>query len=322
MKDFFKFLGKSLFNNQVIINGKNRKFYQGFIVLVISLIFAILPVFSLTMNMNGSNALTRTDNSSLDVSLNLFSKYLSEDSEASFTTTSDGEFLVAGFSEKSFYADDKHLLTVRVISETDDITKISEYYTQGTNSEGKPTENPKSFMLIGKTELYLYTFANGAKNVLNEDGTIKSTASYTTTYLGYSSAFKGQDFASFYHDGLDGFDLCVEDWSKALNEMYKPYKQSTVLYSCSVYTALNVVVVVTMALITMIMTKLKKDQCQPLTFVQSLNCLNWASFTPSVIAMLLGFMFSSFASVLFIICIGIRSVSLSSKAAIGQVKKY
>lgn len=322
MKDFFKFLGKTLFNNQAVINGKNRKFYQSLIVVLLSLIFAILPVFSLTMSMNGSSVITKTDNSSLDVSLNLFSKYLSENSDTvAFKTTEDGEFYVEGFTEKEFYVGEKHLLSIKVLSDNDNLTEISKFYTEGT-TDGKPTVNPKSFMLIGKTELYIYTFANGAKNVLNEDGSIKSTASYTTTYLGYASSFKNQNFADFYHNELNGSSLCVEEWSHALNKMYKPYKQSTVLYTCSVYSALNLVIIVTMSLITMIMTKIRKNQCEPLTFVQSLNCMNWASLSPAIISMILGFLFSSLASIMFIICIGVRSVALSSKASSNLTNKY
>ena len=85
MKDFFKFLGGSLFSNNNVLKGKKRKFYQSLIVVILSLIIAIIPVFVYTMRVNGSQAITKTDNSSLDVSLTLFSKYLYENEDVGLT---------------------------------------------------------------------------------------------------------------------------------------------------------------------------------------------------------------------------------------------
>ena len=323
VKDFFKFLWHTLFNNMNIINGKRRKFYQGFIVVVLSLFIAIIPVLTFTCQVNGSDILRKRDNASLDVSLTMFTDYLAdENNNAKFYTSEDGQFVVEGFKELDFSSSEgKHLLTVRVVGQGEDITKISQEYTEGITN-GKPTTTPKSFMLIEKDQIHIAIFTKGAKNELKDDGTIKKAATASSTYIGFAKAFKGHDFSTF-NDVVDGKEPnCVDAWAHSLNKMYEQYKVSNVLYSISLYTALNIVILLTMALITMVLTRVKSAQCEKMTYVQSLNCMNWASLSPSIIAMILGFLIPSFASVAFIICIGVRSVSLGFKASNGQQAKY
>ena len=319
MKDFFKFLGKTLFSNTNILAGKKRKFYQSLIIVTLSLIFAILPVFVYTVSVKGSSILTKSANGSLDVSLNLFSKYLSEDSSASLKVNDKGEFEVNGFNEKSFYAGEKHLLTVRVIDEGDNLETIKKYYNDGI-TDGVASETPKSFMLISKTKIYIYTFASDSKNELYEDGTVKKNASYTSSYVGDGKNFKGKDFSTFYKNEVGGEDYCYNEWKNALNKMYKTYKLNSLFYSCFVYTGLNVVIIVTMALVIMILTKIRSATCEKMTFIESLNCVNWASLCPSLISILIGFLISNLAAVAFIICMSIRAIALSIKAT--QAPKY
>lgn len=321
MKDFLKFFGGSLFSNTNVIKGKNRKFYQSFIVVVLSLLIAIIPILVYTSRASGADIITKADNSSLDVSLNMFSEYLATNEDgASFVTTSDGLFKATGFTEKEFTVGEKHLLTVRVVGENDNENDLIEYYRLGTDLNGKPTETPKSFMLIFERKINIYTFSRNASNTLREDGSVKKKASFTTSFVGYSKSFKNQNFASFYHDELGGDQDCFDQWKNALNKMYQPYKTSNLIYSMTLYTVLNVVIILTMALITMILTRLKSSQCEKMNYKQALNCINFSAFTPAVIGMLLGFLLSNIASIGFILCMGIRSIFLGFKAS--QSKKY
>lgn len=321
MKDFFKFIFGSLFSNNRILSGKDRKFYQSFIVVVLSLIIAILPIFTITMRSSGSSILTKTDNASLDVSLNLFSKYLNDEKAngVKFVTTPEGTFKVDGFREKEIYAGKKLLLTVRVLDDTEDPNVIADTYRHGI-TDGKPSETPKSFILISDKKMNICIFAKNAKNTLTEERTIKKAASYTSSYVGYSSSFKNQDFADLYDNSEKGDEVTYKNWKHALNKMYEPYKTTNVLYSVGLYTAINIAIILTMALITMVLTRLKSSQCDKMNYRQALNCMNYAALCPALIGMLIGFLISSLASIGFVLCIGVRSVFLGFKAS--QDKKY
>lgn len=316
MKNFLKFIGGSLFSNYGVLDGKNRKFYQSLIVVVLSLIFALIPIFSMQMGVKGSDVLTSQTNASLDVSLNLFSKYLKDDANASFVTTTDGKFEVKGFKEKELTDwQGNHLLTVYAFESSENVEELMNKFTNGYIDEAHPTSvNPKSFMLIGEDVMYIYTFNGTAKNTLYENGDVKESAKPTETFVGYARTYKGVDFASFYNEA-EGYDYCYNKWVSALNNLYKPYKTSTTLYSLSIYTLLNIVIVVTMSLIVMILTRIRSGQCEKLTFVQSLNCVNYASLCPSLISILLGFLITALAPVAFILCLGIRCVFLGFKAS-------
>lgn len=315
MKDFLKFIGGTLFSNPKVLEGKRRKFYQALIIGLISLIIAIVPIFSYTMSIEGSQAITKQDNSSLDVSLTLFSKYLNESDEASVIINAQGTVKVEGITEYVINSSEgKHLLTVRYATDAEDQNEIANYYKNGI-VDGKPTATPRSFMILQSNSIYIYTFALDAKNTLNEDGTIKSNANYTTTYTGDPRELKGTDFATYYSNEIGGAEACVEKWKSALNKMYAPIKASTVAYSVGIYSLLNFVIMLTMALVIMILTRLKSSQCEKMKFSESLKCVLFASLSPAVISLLIGFMISSFASVAFVMCMGIRCVFLGSKAS-------
>ncbi len=324
MKDFLNFTLGSLFSNNRILSGKDRKFYQSFIVVVLSLIFAILPIFTITMKSSGSEILTKTDNASLDVSLHLFSKYLYDEKAngVKFVTTPEGTFEATGFKDniKEIYAGEKLLLTIRILKAEENPNDVADFYRQGINLEGKPSETPKSFILISDKKMNICIFAKNAKNTLTEEGTIKKVASYTSSYVGYPSNFKNQDFANLYDNSENGAEITYKNWKHALNKMYEPYKTTNVLYSVGLYTAINIAIILTMALITMILTRLKSAQCDKMNYRQALNCMNYAALCPALIGMLIGFLISSLASIGFVICIGVRSVFLGFKAS--QNKKY
>lgn len=318
MKNYLSYVFGTLFSNQNVLDGKKRKFYQSLIIVVLSLIFAILPVFVSAMNASGATILTKNNNASLDVSLSLFSKYLQEDSSVSFTTSNEGKFVVTGFVDKEIKIGERTALAIHVLQENESLTDVAKKYQDGITSEGKPSETPISFFIISEDRINICTFLTTSKNTLKEDGTIKKNASANGTYVGYAKTFKGQDFSTFFTsetkvDNVSGSDYCYNSWKKALNKMYEPYKTSTVLYSVGVYTAVNIVIVLIMALVLMLMSLLKKEKQSRINYLEALNCTNYASLTPSIIAMILGFIFSNFASISFVLCMGVRSVFLCSK---------
>lgn len=316
MKNFLKFIWSGLFSNQAVLDNKNRNLYQAFIVLLISLVVAVLPVLGATLGTNGSDILTNSKNGSLDVSLNLFSKYLSEDENANFYTTNDGKYVVTGFKEKVITdSTGKHLLTVYAADNGEVLTDIVTKYTNGYVDETtKISETPRSLMLISDDVLYIYVFAGDAKNEI-KDGAIKKSATPTNTYLGYATEYKEVNFQDFYKNELGGDQYSLDQWKKSLNKMYEPYKQASVLYNCSIHLLLDVIIAFTMTLIIFILTRLKSNQCEKLTFNQSLKCVCFSSLSPAIVAWLISALIPTLGSVGFIMCLGIRCVFLGSKAA-------
>ena len=315
MKNFLKFIWSSLFSNETVLYGKNRKFYQAFIVLVISLVVAIAPILSVTLSSKGSDVLTSSTNSSLDVSLHLFSKYLSEDDNAHFFTTTDGTFEANGFKEKVITDSvGNHLLTIYAASNGEVLTDIVTKYTNGYVDENtKISEKPKSFMLISSEVVYIYTFSGDAKNEI-KNGEVTKSATPSKTYLGYATEYKGVNFKDFYKNELGGDQYSLEQWTIALDKMYQPYKEASILYNCSIHLILNVIIAFTMTLIIFILTKLKSNQCEKMTLAQSLKCVCFASLSPALVAWVLSLLVSALSSVGFILCLGIRCVFLGSKA--------
>ena len=113
MKKFFVFILKSLFSNKEAIKGKKQPLWAAFIVAIISLICAALPTVISVASSKGESLVTSSTNSSLDISLPLFSKYLKD--ESIVLRVQDKE-LVTTFTETVIKAQDKDLLAVKYVT--------------------------------------------------------------------------------------------------------------------------------------------------------------------------------------------------------------
>ena len=319
MKKFIKFLFKGLVNNEeVIYESKKHPWWAAALVLLVSIIVAIIPSFVSIARVKGSEALTSTQNASLDTSLVLFSQYLDE-SNIKIEINEEGRIDVnainqAGLVEHSIVAQDKELLVVRVCSQSD-APVYAKMYSEGKSSqEDTVKEKPRSYLIFTESNVYLTTYLNTSevKNTI-ENGVITASANAAYTFIGLNESAKNTDVNSFYVS--KDINACLGHWESFLADLYKVSKAQYLWGYTGVLCAINLGVTVLVALLTMILTRLKSATGDKLNYLQALNITCYAALAPALISILLGFMIPSFAQIGYVLCLGLRSTFLGMKAA-------
>ena len=321
MKKFIKFLFKGLVNNEeVIYSSKHHPWWSAVLVLLFSLVIAVVPSFVQIAQVKGSEVLTTSQNASLDTSLVLVSQHL-EENNIHIAIDEEGKINVDALipEGKDYYehvvtAQGKELL-VFAICEDKDATNLIKNYSEGKKlSTDAPSEKPSSYLIITEINVYLTTYLNTAdvKNTIVE-GVVTEQAKAAYTFVGLNESAKGTDINSFYATG--NVEDCLGHWETFLDELYKISKTQYLWGYSGVLTAINLGVVGLVALLTMILTRLKSATGDKLNYLEALHIIAFASLAPAAIGCLLGFVINSFAQVGFVLCLGLRSTFLGMKAA-------
>ena len=188
-------------------------------------------------------------------------------------------------------------------------------YADGkTSLEDTVKETPRSYLIFTESNVYLTTYLKTAevKNTI-ENGAIKEQAKAHYTFIGLNESAKGTEINSFY--ASKDIDSCITHWEEFFVDLYKVSKTQYLWGYTGVLCAINLGVVALVALLTMILTRLKSATGDKLNYLQALQITCFASFAPALISVLLGFMIPSFAQVGFVLCLGLRSTFLGMKAA-------
>ena len=321
MKKFIKFLFKGLVNNEeVIYESKKHPWWAAVIVTLFSLIIAVIPSFVQIARVKGAEVLTNAQNASLDTSLVLVSKHL-EENKINITIDENGKINVDALipADKDYYqhtvvAQNKELLIFTICKEQD-VTNLTKNYSEGKKiSTDSVKETPYSYLIITEDKVYLTTYLNTAENKNKiENGIISESAKASFTFVGLNESAKGTDINSFY--ASKDIETCLDHWETFLNDLYKISKTQYLWGYSGVLTAINLGVMLLVALLTMILTRLKSATGDKLNYLQALQIIAFASLAPAIVGCLLGFIISSFSQIGFVLALGLRSTFLGMKAA-------
>lgn len=117
-------------------------------------------------------------------------------------------------------------------------------------------------------------------------------------------------FNLFDNDYIDGFMVNIK---QIFNDSYKSQKQFNMWFSVVVYLGIYLVMVLFMGLLIFLMTRGKNNMMNYLKFSYCLKLAGMLSFTPGLLGLILGFIFSQFAMMLFVVLLGIRVMWITMK---------
>ena len=98
-----------------------------------------------------------------------------------------------------------------------------------------------------------------------------------------------------------------------LDECYTEIKGRTFLYTSTIYYSVYVGLVIMLGLLMFIITRGKKNFNNYLKWYQCMGISAWACISPGLIALAFGFWLSSYAMMMFILLMGVRTMWLSMK---------
>ena len=322
MKKFLKFLFKGLINNEEVIYGsKHHPWVAAIIIAVLSIILGVVPSFTQIAQTKGAALLTSGQNASLDTSLLLLSEHL-EEKNIHFSIDEEGKVDVKSmipeynaetnkYYEHVITSKDKELLVFNICHDTD-ATNFAKIYSEG--KEGEPIEKPRSYFIVTETRVIITTYlkTEEVKNTI-EEGIITSKASPSYSFVGLNESAKGTNVNEFF--ATKDYDVCLKNWETFLNDLYKISKTQYLWGYSGVLAGINLGVMLLVAVLTMILTRLKSATGDRLNYIESLKIVCFSALAPGLISLLLGFLIGSFAQVGFVLCLGLRTTFLGMKAA-------
>lgn len=336
MFNTIKFIFGSLFSNRRLVDESNEHpIWLALIIFLLSLCAAVLPMTITSLNVQGSQILTVTENYSLDYSLSVLSRdYLytnggveTEDQVVATIRDDQLQLNVPTFeADIKFPDDDKVSLAVRY---TSDQTQVSSIIQDIKTSYIVPNEEATDDTLISEvpsmliftpSNYYIYLYAGTARvsfTETNGEVTITSDATASTgisgNYVDIPDETCLNDFYDKSIDESDALQNTYDGWVDFLNKGYQNPRNYAVLTSSLMFLGIDVAIVFILALVLFLLSKTKASP-RKIPFLEALKIDMFATLSPAIIGMLIGFLWADFFYLGFIIIYGIRATFLGMKA--------
>ena len=344
----FKLVLRSLVNNEACVEGgRHRPWWIAVILFFLSMIIALIPTFVQTITKSGSSfastytygieiGLQRFIEDAIENNLSLIvkeasdgSKYLNLEQnkwDETYTYTNNSGYhayqhLDNGVSDFDvfYYAD---IDSNNEILNTVYSAIVNDRKVETTNEEtGELTvtyeKRVTSFMLLGKETLRVYqyngtstsivgsciggykAFNDGYDMLMINEVTINNE---TVTYRNVS----GDNYTA-YKNGV------WSNWKKFFDDSYEYNRVQSTWTTTLLMFGINALLVIFMGFMIWVLTRGKSNPFRIYKFYECELISSWTSFTPAILGLAVGFMFSNFAVVAFPLFLGVRVMWLSMK---------
>lgn len=342
-KETLRYLGASLINNDACIAGaRERPWYFAVPMAILSVLLALVPIAVTYFQQSGSLIVTG-DTHGLDTALIGFQEALYDDGvEMVVNEREDGKhYLVTNFAE--VYAQttgDPRFDLQRVYEDGTKATVFRAYYygdiTTSELSEkrnnvlngispnaGEEGDTPYNVttMFMSSTEFYITVAPN-------YNGQGASGSSIYGDYQGIAvgtdlgkmavTDIKGNALAVTYPDrgtDWDGYHAAsIESWKTFFDVTHYNSAMNTAWIQTGTAAAVFVAMCFFMGLMVFLMTRGKNNPFRIYTFWDSQKISYWASFTPGLLTLILGFLVPGYALLIYVACHGMRIVWLTMKS--------
>lgn len=344
---FFETL-KGLFSNaQVVENGRAHPFWLPLILALLAVLMAITPIMVSSASASGG-AILSSSTYGFDNSISYVLKDLND--EKYEFVVEEGHKLIGykddvrltGSSESTL----ESLMVGKYESTKDEVTqydlfvyyipseakRISTYVNEASKLEyivGTTTLKNKDVDPEGTdyyTPSHLFFYEGGIYLAIYKYNSTKiavSTAyatSWKTTKIGTKLVEKLSTVT--LKDGTEiTIDLepveykagVIKNFKGVLNKAYEEAKTRNFWMTTGIYSAVDVLIIFIYGLLIFLMTRGKKNMFNYMKFLECLKISMAASFTPGLLALILGFLLAQYAYIFFIVLSGIRVMWLTMK---------
>ena len=116
----------------------------------------------------------------------------------------------------------------------------------------------------------------------------------------------------------EGYELYLEgawkQWKSFFNESYIENRNTATWQTTLLMLGIDVLLIMFMGLMVFILTRGKRNPFRIYTLWECQKISYWSTFTPGLLAMILGFIFSSYAVMFFILLLGVRVMWMSMRS--------
>ncbi|MFA7067469.1 MAG: hypothetical protein GX816_01340 [Erysipelotrichia bacterium] len=345
----FKLIMKSLINNDACIEGgRTKKWYFAVIFVFLALVLSILPIMVTSLQAQGSdftslNYLYNYDNAIVAFTDHLIdsdiSMVVSEDDDGRFLSVDQTNWEAIHNGENSTFKQYVHLNNEDKIDfEVYYTNMVGDdfigYYTNVSQNKNPLDGTPRDEAGTARSISYLIFGRERMVGQLFQPGNTTALSSVSGDYVNLELGFDFKSLATVVidnvtyitsHDAQFSEDdgalkaeqyrrAVIEKWNTAYDNIYYNTKMITARDSTLIMLGVDALLIFFMGLMIFILTRGKRNPFRIYTFWETQKIAYWASFTPSLLALILGFIFTEYAVMIFVMLIGIRIMWMSMKS--------
>ena len=321
---------KSLYSNEKVIDGaRHKKWFIAIIMLVLSVVVSLVPTFVSLVNASGDSFI-KSNQYGTEVALTRFVEKIDTDETATFSIKLDeNNKKYLDLAEEGVYfkhKDSENEVDFAVYLLNDStrtkFNTVRNNITKGkvnpfnTAEDADPDLVNKSFLLLSKTYIAMTIYVKGSAK---------------TSFTGDIASFKEGYSLKDLNNVLDGegnlipFDTTdsakyalytagtLKNYLGFFKTAYLATKNSNLLTNTLILAGVNLVIVLFMGLLMFILTRGKTNPLNRFTFWDCQKIAYWATVTPALISVALGFMLSNFSTMAFAMVFGLRCMWLSMR---------
>ena len=337
-----KFLSNFFFglfsNDQAIEGSKSHPWWVGLIIALFAVVIPVVPITVTQAKTYGASFLSgytyRFDQNIAKATVDLATAnkefkvenaeltYLDNNSPVETNLTNDETPVYSHTSASSHQFELMIYYTKREKSDLKTYINNIATTTYAVNTTEKPGEGYEgstyapSFIVLTKSTLYTR---------INKDD---SSDVGSNTYTSYSADWKhfkdgtllitealpeGKTAAQVDLNKTEDVNAIFTNWKNYYNKSYISQKTYNTWMTSLLFFGIYVALVFVMGLLVFLLTRGKNNMFNYLKFIDTQKIVWWASLSPAILAMIVGFIFSNFAQMMFIILLGMRVMWLSMK---------
>ncbi len=343
----FKLIMKSLINNDACIEGgRTKRWFFAVIFAVLSLVLAVLPIMVTSLQAQGSdftagNYLYNYDNAIVAFSDSLkdnnLSMVVSEDANGRFLAVDKTQWeaaYTANAYKQYVHLNNDSKVDFEVYYTEAVGQEFVDYYTlvsqnkspiDGSWREAADTARSTSYLIFGRERMVGQLFQPGNTTALS---------GVSGDYLKLDLGFDFKSLATVEIDGvtyvtshddkfsepngflsIDAYRSQIQNrWNDVYDAVYYNTKMVTARDSTLIMLGVDALLIFFMGLMIFILTRGKRNPFRIYTFWETQKIAYWASFTPSLLALIFGFIFTEYAVMIFVMLIGVRIMWMSMKS--------
>jgi hypothetical protein len=338
---------KSLINNDACIEGgRTKRWFFAIIFAVLSLVLAVLPIMVTSLQAQGSdftagNYLYNYDNAIVAFSDSLkdnnLSMVVSEDANGRFLAVDKTQWeaaYTANAYKQYVHLNNDSKVDFEVYYTEAVGQEFVDYYTlvsqnkspiDGSWREAADTARSTSYLIFGRERMVGQLFQPGNTTALS---------GVSGDYLKLDLGFDFKSLATVEIDGvtyvtshddkfsepngflsIDAYRSQIQNrWNDVYDAVYYNTKMVTARDSTLIMLGVDALLIFFMGLMIFILTRGKRNPFRIYTFWETQKIAYWASFTPSLLALIFGFIFTEYAVMIFVMLIGVRIMWMSMKS--------
>ena len=338
---------KSLINNDACIEGgRTKRWFFAVIFAVLSLVMAVLPIMVTSLQAQGSdftagNYLYNYDNAIVAFSDSLkdnnLSMVVSEDANGRFLAVDKTQWeaaYTANAYKQYVHLNNDSKVDFEVYYTEAVGQEFVDYYTlvsqnkspiDGSWREAADTARSTSYLIFGRERMVGQLF---------QPGNTAALSGVSGDYLKLDLGFDFKSMATVEIDGvtyvtshddkfsepngflsIDAYRRHIQNkWNDVYDAVYYNTKMVTARDSTLIMLGVDALLIFFMGLMIFILTRGKRNPFRIYTFWETQKIAYWASFTPSLLALIFGFIFTEYAVMIFVMLIGVRIMWMSMKS--------